>query len=139
MAFSSYSFIIACNLSTVFGTGYTFGIATDVVTPPAAQASGRGVDVLFVRVARFTMVAVRIDKAGDDGFAANVHHFLGGRLHADFVQANDAAVFDADRCSATPLVVDYKSVGQQHIQLLCQFAQPPFRLESTYHSVKWFV
>jgi hypothetical protein len=37
-AFSPYSASIASRLASVFGGGWTLGIANDVVTPPAALA-----------------------------------------------------------------------------------------------------
>ena len=38
IAFCSYRSSIASRRSTVFGGGWTFGIAKEVVTPPAAHA-----------------------------------------------------------------------------------------------------
>src|SRR5690606_13170338 len=95
-------------------------------------SSGSRVDVFFVRVTRLTVVAVRVDKARNDGLALSVHHFFGRGFHARRVQTNDAAVLHTDGRVPTTFVVNDEPAGQQYIKLLLQLPQPPLRRKSGY-------
>ena len=57
---------MASSRSTVFGGGSTFGIANDVVTPPAAQAAVAVTMSLLAGEPGLAVVRVDVDRAGQD-------------------------------------------------------------------------